>query len=81
VITLQLLRQAGEALHGQQWQTPLARDLNVADRTLRRWLNGETVPPGISQELLQLVEKRLQHSQQELDRLLEAQRALVSALR
>lgn len=35
-----LLRDAGEALYGPRWQSDLARDLHVADRTMRRWLAG-----------------------------------------
>lgn len=34
------LRAAGEALYGARWQTALARELGVADRTVRRWLAG-----------------------------------------
>lgn len=35
------LRAAGELLYGPRWQTALARDLNVADRTVRRWAAGK----------------------------------------
>lgn len=35
------LRAAGEALHGPRWQSALARELGVADRTVRRWLAGK----------------------------------------
>jgi transposase-like protein len=53
------LEQIGQALHGQQWQSALARDLDVADRTVRRWLAGESaVPPGALNELRQLCLKR-----------------------
>lgn len=34
------LRAAGEALYGVRWQTALAREIGVADRTVRRWLAG-----------------------------------------
>lgn len=40
------LRAAGETLHGPRWQSALARDLGVADRTVRRWLAGK-LPIGI----------------------------------
>ncbi len=54
-----LLDQIGKALHGQQWQTALARDLDVADRTVRRWLSGESaMPRGALDELRQLCLKR-----------------------
>jgi hypothetical protein len=53
------LEQIGHALHGQQWQSALARDLDVADRTVRRWLAGESsVPRGAMDELRQLCLKR-----------------------
>lgn len=35
------LRAAGETLYGQHWQTPLARQLGVAERTVRRWISGK----------------------------------------
>ena len=36
----------GEAMYGPRWQTDLARDLGVADRTVRRWDSGHTPIPG-----------------------------------
>lgn len=39
------LRVAGETLFGEGWQTALARELGVADRTVRRWLSGQ-IPIG-----------------------------------
>jgi hypothetical protein len=55
----ELLDQIGQALHGQQWQTALARDLDVADRTVRRWLAGQSaMPRGAMDELRQLCLKR-----------------------
>lgn len=36
-MTADLLREAGEALYGLRWQSDLARDLKVSDRTVRRW--------------------------------------------
>lgn len=41
------LRLAGETLHGPHWQTPLARQLGVAERTVRRWIAGK-LPVGDS---------------------------------
>jgi hypothetical protein len=50
-----LLQRAGEALYGLRWQSELARDLDVADRTVRRWLAGETpIPDGVAINLIQL---------------------------
>lgn len=53
------LEQIGQALYGQQWKSDLARDLDVADRTVRRWLAGDSaVPQGALNELRQLCLKR-----------------------
>lgn len=58
-MTPALLRECGKALYGQQWQSALARDLQVADRTVRRWAAGEFgMPPGLCVELRQLLNQR-----------------------
>ena len=54
-----LLVACGRALYGDRWQSPLARDLGVADRTMRRWVAGShPVPEGIAADLLKLVQER-----------------------
>lgn len=54
-----LLRAVGEALYGPQWQSELARDLAVADRTMRRWVAGEfNMPEAVPGEILRLCEER-----------------------
>jgi transposase-like protein len=54
-----LLVESGEALYGERWQSELARDLGVADRTVRRWVAGATpVPPGVFADLLRMVVER-----------------------
>jgi ribosomal protein S4 len=63
-MTPETLRRVGEALYGERWQTALASDLGVADRTMRRWLSGASpVPTGISDELRQTAEQRLENLQ------------------
>lgn len=63
------LERVGQALYGPQWQSALARALGVNDRTMRRWVAGDsTVPPGIREDLKGLVETRLA----ELDELLNS---------
>jgi hypothetical protein len=42
--TAELLRTAGEALYGARWQSALAQDLAVSDRTVRHWLAGRMQP-------------------------------------
>ena len=55
----ELLRSCGEALYGQQWQAPIARDLEVALRTVQRWAAGEFgMPEGIGSELADLIRAR-----------------------
>lgn len=47
-MTPELLRRVGEALYGSRWQSDLAHNLNVADRTVRRWVSGEyPIPDGV----------------------------------
>jgi hypothetical protein len=63
-----LLKRCGEALYGPRWQTEVARDLNVADRTMRRWIAGTNdVPDGVHAELIALCQKRVA----ELDKLIK----------
>jgi hypothetical protein len=53
------LASAGRALYGERWQTSLATDLRVADRTVRRWLASETtIPDGVERELRDVLIKR-----------------------
>lgn len=55
-----LLIEAGEALYGPRWQTDLARDLHVSDRTMRRWAAGtDVVPLGAASDLAVLVDQRI----------------------
>lgn len=54
-----LLVECGEALYGQRWQSELARDLAVSDRTVRRWAAGtHEVPAGLWLDLLRLTQER-----------------------
>jgi hypothetical protein len=47
-----LLRQIGIFFHGEEWQAPLARDLRVNERTIRRWVAGtEEIPRGVWRDL------------------------------
>lgn len=54
-----LLHETGEALYGPRWQSDLARDLGVSDRTMRRWAaSAEEAPPGVYLDLLRLTQER-----------------------
>lgn len=58
-MTRDILKDTGEALYGPRWQSELARDLGVADRTVRRWLSGATdMPPRVALDLWRLCEER-----------------------
>lgn len=54
----ELLRAAGEALYGSRWQSELAVTLDVADRTMRRWLAGQQMPEGVWAQLRGLLMRR-----------------------
>jgi hypothetical protein len=56
-MTPEQLTGYGRLLYGAEWQTPLAEALGVADRTVRRWVGGDSpIPAGIPAELLELLE-------------------------
>ena len=40
-----VIARVGRALYGAQWKSPLARELGVHERSLRRWAAGEARPP------------------------------------
>lgn len=47
-----LLCDAGQAMYGQRWQTPLAKSLGVSPRTVRRWVAGTTHVPATLEVIL-----------------------------
>ena len=60
-LTPTLLRECGEALYGPRWQSEMSRDLDVDDRTIRRWVAGDSsIPEGVAVDLLRLVMERAQ---------------------
>jgi hypothetical protein len=72
-MTPELLRRVGEALYGERWQNALAHELQINERTMRRWLSGAwDVPTERLAELRELVIQRrgrLDQLAQELARL------------
>jgi hypothetical protein len=56
-ISRQLI-EAGRALHGPQWKRPLARDLDVAESSVRDWTSGRRAPPYDLAERLDRLLKR-----------------------
>ena len=68
-----LLVETGEALYGPQWQSALARDVGVSDRTMRRWMSGASpVPAGLWLDLLRVTQERAQKLDDLAERLQEA---------
>lgn len=48
----ELLKRVGEFLHDEQWQAPLARDIGVGERSMRRWVAGtDAIPNGVWRDL------------------------------
>ncbi len=71
---LALLTECGEALYGTQWQSAIARDLGVSDRTVRRWVAAtSSIPSGVHADLSQLVKERLSRLEALVGRLQEAE--------
>ena len=59
-MTPDTLRAVGEALYGLRWQTPLAHDVGVNDRTMRRWLAGTNpMPERLQANLRAIVKNRI----------------------
>ena len=58
-MTPALLQEAGNALYGARWQSDLARDLGVSDRTVRRWSAGDfRIPAPVWVELREMLRGR-----------------------
>lgn len=55
----ELFLAAATALHGEQWRLPLAGDLGINERTLRRWAAGTSpIRRDIAADLIRLLEDR-----------------------
>lgn len=69
-----MLAEIGQALYGTNWQTDMARALDVSDRQVRRWVAGTTPPPaGVYVDLMRIMQGR----QIALDDLIERARGAV----
>lgn len=56
---LDLFRAIGAALYGPEWQSELARRLDVNLTTLRRWATGKfAIPAGIWADLVPLIDAK-----------------------
>lgn len=53
------LTEIGRAMYGDQWQSALARDLNLSDaRRIRYWLTGRAIPVGIWADISALLKQK-----------------------
>ncbi|PKF33540.1 transcriptional regulator [Acinetobacter proteolyticus] len=57
-MTPEQLKQAGELLYGNQWQSDLARALEVDARRVRDWLQERRpIPIGVKNEIVELLKR------------------------
>lgn len=58
------LKEICEFLYGERWQSALARDLNISDRTVRGWVS-ETwrMPDRIDQEVYALFFAKMRYGE------------------
>lgn len=64
------LTTIGQSLYGTQWQSDLARALNIDSRRIRQWLNDERpFPEWLNDELKALLLKNIKECQECLERL------------
>lgn len=50
------INKIGNALYGENWRAPIAKDLNINERTIRRYADGElAVNPKLIPELIDLI--------------------------
>ncbi|WP_230657759.1 helix-turn-helix domain-containing protein [Psychrobacter sp. I-STPA10] len=55
---IELLEAIGNTLYGDQWQTNLARSLDIDSRRVRQWINKERpIPDWLAKECKILLEK------------------------
>lgn len=60
-MTPEQLKSAGELLFGNQWQSDLARALEVDSRRVRDWLQERRpIPAGVKSEVIELLRKNSQ---------------------
>lgn len=53
------LTEIGKALYGEQWQTNLAKDLELSDaRRIRYWLTGRKIPIGVWVDIAALLRQK-----------------------
>lgn len=72
-----LLALVGRALHGERWQSGLARSLGVSGRQMRRWVAGDApVPADLRERLLVAIDDHALDMVREMGRHAELSREL-----
>ncbi|EMB2321477.1 transcriptional regulator [Acinetobacter baumannii] len=62
-MTPEELKQAGEILYGTQWQSDLARALEIDSRRVRDWLQERRpIPVGVRNEIILLLKEKSRKS-------------------
>jgi hypothetical protein len=80
-LTPEKLASVGRAVYGERWQTALARDLHISDRTIRRWSVGSSpIPASMERDIWAVVEDRSDTSRSLLYDIEPAARAIHHAL-
>ncbi|MCI1034059.1 hypothetical protein [Raoultella terrigena] len=65
---LDKMRAVGEAVYGDNWQSPLSRALNINDRTVRRFVAGTShIPVNLSERLLEALESEMNKIKSAID--------------
>lgn len=73
-----LLARCGACLYGERWQSPLARDLGVSDRSVRAWVAGtRSIPEGVWPDLRTLLVERARECRGLADELADLQETTV----
>ncbi|MEP3245087.1 MAG: transcriptional regulator [Sneathiella sp.] len=56
-----ILEKAGQALYGPEWQSKLARALDINVRSVRRWVTGDqNISDGVWNDIARLLTKNLE---------------------
>jgi hypothetical protein len=62
-MTSDQLRALGELIYGEDWKSPMARDLGVRYRTVLRWVSEEfSIPDRIRPELVAIAKRRVREA-------------------
>lgn len=55
----ELFCEIGACLYGPAWQSEMARQIGVSDRTVRRWISGDRkIPDSVKDDLRRLLKKQ-----------------------